>query len=337
MSWKDRKDLGTKFIGDVYDALRIDEHWCMDFERGYRWWASDYAQTIIADPSVFHNLSSIYRVHAEIDILRGRGKAADCEMYLSTAMSRANLNALTYDAEKDVYRLNCTVYVTEDNQEWLLKLFLGAVGLQLAVAEQRAPLLAEALDAVVATSGHVKHGMRDRAHPMVHAIEQFFVPMGANASKWIGVDEWNDASDVIRRLALVCRTDSHTSLHAEFAWGEDPGPAAEGKTPVKLSVETDFRHAFLGNGLSLTLRLPLDMGDANEAHSALELNALERKDWKWWHDFGSWCCLGNDLAFTCFVPNTLYHPQTLPQLVHAMALRAQWVNELFMAGNPLLR
>ena len=337
MSWKARVDLGTVFLGEVYDALRVDEHWCLDFERGFRWWASDYAQTIIADVGVFRNMCSIYRVQAEIDLLRGRGKADDCEMYLSSAMCRANLNALTYNTEADTYRFNCTVYVTEDNKEWLLKLFLAAVALQVSAAEHRGPLLAKGLGAAVATSGHLKHGMRDRPHPMVNAIDQFFVPKGAEPSRWIGVPDWKQATEMIRRLALVCRTDSHSSLHAEFAWGEDPGPAAEGKTPVTLAVVTDLKHEFLGNGLSLTLRLPIDLGDAMEAHSALELNALERKGWKWWHDFGSWCCLGNDLAFTCFVPNTSYNEQVLPQLVHAMALRAQWVNELFIESNPLLR
>lgn len=337
MSWRNQEDLGTAFLAQVYEALRIEDHWCTDYSRGFRWWASDYAQTLSADVGVFHNLCSIYRVHSEIDLLRGKGKADEFEMFMSANMARANLNALVFDATQDTYRLNCTVYVTEENKEWLQKLFLAAVALQVSVAHNRAPGLAQELDTAVAASQHQTHGIRDKPHPMVHAIEQFFAPPGKAESRWIGVPEWEDASDVIRRLALVCSTDGRSSLHAEFAWGEDPGPAAEGKTPCKLAVQTDLQHAFLGNGLYLTLRLPINLGDDQEAHTSLELNALERKEWKWWHDLGSWCCLGNDIAFTCFVPNTLYNPKILPELVHGMALRAQWVNELFMARNPLLR
>ncbi|MCO5297646.1 MAG: hypothetical protein M9921_12390 [Fimbriimonadaceae bacterium] len=336
-SWRDREDLGTAFVAQVYEGLRVDDHWGVDYSRGFRWWASDYAQTISADVGVFHNLCSIYRVHAEIDLLRGRGKAEQFELYMAAAMARANLNALVFDADQDTFRLNCTVYVTEENKEWLLKLFLAAVALQVSVAHTRGPTLAGELGTPVASTQHPTHGMRESPHPMVHAIDQFFVPPGAQPSRWIGVGEWEEATDMIRRLALVCSTDGRSSLHAEFAWGEDPGPAAEGKTPIRLAVLTDLPHAFLGNGLSLTIRLPINLGDDQEAHTTLELNALERKDWKWWHDLGSWCSLGNDIAFTCFVPNTLYNPHVLPEMVHGMALRAQWVNELFMAKHPLLR
>lgn len=321
MSWQSRSDLGLAIIGQVNDALKISDKWRLDEPRGFTWWASDYAQRIWSDQSVFHNTQAIFRVHAEIELIRGRGHAREHEVYFSNLMSCANLSALVYDENQDTFKLHCSVYAGDDNADWLSRLFLGAVGIQVSEAAMKARQLASDVKSAPAATGHPNSGMRADADPMCKAIEMFFRPAGAGASRWENAAEWDEAHYNVRRLAEKVSSDDKSFLHAEFPW--------DGSDVVTLEVTTQRPHPDLGHGLHLQLILPTQMADENAAHAAMELNSEERREWKWVHDLGSWCCHEGAVEFNCFVPNTSYNKHVLPALVHDMAIRASWAAELF--------
>lgn len=322
MSWQSRSDLGLTIVGQVHDALNISDHWRVDEPRGFTWWASDYAQRIWADPGLFHQTHTVYRVHCETELLKGKGHAAEYEQMIGHLMSSACLSAIVYEARHDLYKLQCSVFATDENVAWLTKLFMAAVGLQVADAPRRADAFSRIVKAAPAVSAHPIHGMRTEPDPMVHAIDRFFRPYGAHPSRWTGSAEWEECSEDLRRMADKRSTDNDSYFYAEFDW-------FGGGEPITLEATTQRPHPELGNGLHLALRLPILFPEDQAAHKALELNARERSEWKWCQDLGSWCSDGEHVSFVCFVPNVSYHAGILPSLVHDIALRANWANEIF--------
>lgn len=322
MSWKTKDDLGLSLVAHVHDSLKIEDKYRLDQGRGFTWWAGDFSQTIWSDLGIFHNMANFFRIHAEIELLSCDGHATECEIPLIEAMADATFSALIYDKAKDMYKLHCSVYASYDNEEWIKRVFLGAVGLQLSEAQHTAKMLAERLHVSPANSVHPLAGMREHAHPMVEADERFFKPWGSQPSKWQGTNEWEEARQAVRRICVSCKTDDTSYLEAEFEWHH-----GEQGVMVKMMLNATEPHPTLGNGLACRLVIPVNMLAGTRAHLALHINEMERKDWNWCHDVGSWCVRGVDLAFDCFIPNISYAPGILTEMAHDMGTRARWLNE----------
>lgn len=322
MSWQTKEDLGLSLVAHIHDSLKIEDKYRLDQGRGFTWWAGDYAQTIWTDLGIFHNMANFFRVHTEIELLKGEGHSHDCEIVLLEAMADATFSAITYDQHKDIFKLHCSVYACYDNEEWIKRVFLGAVGLQLCEAQHTAQQMADKLGVSTATSVHPLAGMREHAHPMVEADDRFFKPWGAQPSKWLGGTEWEDARQNLRRISLKCATDDESKLEGEFEWHH-----GEAGATMKVIISANEPHPSLGNGLAMRLIVPVNMVPGTRAHLALHINDMERREWNWCHDLGSWCSRGLDLAFDCFIPNISYAPGVLPEMAHDLATRARWLNE----------
>jgi len=322
MSWQTKEDLGLTLVSFAHDSLKISDKNRIDHGRGFTWWAGDFAQSIWAELGIFHNMANFFRVHTEIEFLKGEGHATDCEIPLLEAMADATFSAIVYDSSKDTFKLHCSVYACYDNEEWIKRVFLGAVGLQLSEAQHTAKTLAERLGVTPATSYHPVSGMREHPDPMVEADERFFKPWGAQPSRWLNSPEWEDARQASKRISLKCATNDTCHLEADFEWyhGSDG-------TPSKLLITADEPHPTLGHGLLCRLTVPTNLIAGTRAHLALHLNEMERKDWNWCNDLGSWCSRGVDLGFDCFIPNISYAEGILPGIAHDMANRARWLNE----------
>lgn len=327
MNWQERSDLGLALVGDVHDLLHVEDAWRIDEPRGFQWWPADFAQHIWADMGLYHHEQAVYRMHVETDLISGRGHHEDFELALETAIDQCTFSAIIYDKARDVYRLHSSVYASPENIQWLKKTFFAAAALQIAEARDLVATLSRGAAAVPATSAHPRSGLRSQVSPVVGAREQFFKPNGGVESRWRGVEEWPEMERLMKREALSIDSDHATRLHAEFPW-QGPGVSLTGAEPrVQLEITTEEPHAILGNGLHFTLTLPLALEAKRVAHLALELNEVERKDWKRCHMLGSWCDHKDQLTFRCFVPNTLYNPELLPKLGMDMFVRAAWADE----------
>ena len=321
MSWREKEDLGTATVANLHDLLRIPDEWLVDRHRGFTWWAGDYAQSLWADLGLFHNGVTLYRLHCETEMLRGGGHARDCELQLTKLMGTTTLSGMTYESNTDLYKLHCSVYAQNENAEWVKRVLLGAMALQVIEAQNNSNL-SLVTGHTAATTGHPSRGLRHEPDPILDSIKKFFKPYGAQDSKWIDSPEWDEARERVRRLAQHSVTDNQTYLEAEFDWH-----LSAAVLPIRLDIRTDRPHDILGNGLELSLTLPLAMPAGQRAHTALELNARERQEWNWCHDLGSWCTRGSEVMFHCFVPNICYSPGILIDMAHDMAIRANWVNE----------
>lgn len=317
MSWRRKEDLGTQTVAYVHEQLRLSDDFSLDVGRGFTYWPSDHALTVNSDLPNFHNAYSIFRLHSEIEVAHAGGRHEELSLALADRMSRASLSALCYDAEKDVYKLHCSVFAHTDNKEWLSRVLLAAVGLQIGKSHVLSADLSRIFGLEPVHTQHPVKGARSSADPLVASIEQFFRPQGAVPSRWSGSEEWEDAYRVMRRMGENTTCDSVSGLRSEFHWLSEQ--------PMVLEISAVQPHPELGNGLSFVLRVPWGKDPMAIGKAAFDLNELERREWNWCHDLGSWSAQGSDLAFRCFVPNVCYVPGTLTDLSHDMALRARWV------------
>jgi hypothetical protein len=323
-SWRNKDDLGLELVGYIYESLRIPDHWAVDIQRGFMWWAEDFAQTVWADTGMFQNAQSFFRIHIETELLRGKGRAQAFELSLAEDMKDATLSCVCFDADRDLYLLHTSAYATNDNVEWLQRLILTATALQVDHAHTIGHELAKKLTATPATSGHPNHGLRDQPDPTLGVVDRYFKPYGAQPSKWIGIAEWKETEWAMERQASGFESDHQTYLRAFFPW-----PVGEGF--IELIVSTQNPHPQLGNGLDIVLRLPIQMPPERCAHTAMELNNLERKEWLRAQLLGSWGFDEGVLQFESFVPNTSFHDGILMNMTLAMSIRANWVAEQFAA------
>lgn len=319
MSWRIKDNLGSIVVSKVHDLLRVQDQWLVDCGRGFQYWPADFAVLVSSDAPNFHNAYSIFRLHSEIEIARGDAPTPELELAIARQMGHSALSALTYDADTCMYKTHCSAYAQCDNEEWLSKVFLAAVILQIGRASSWAKFLSEVGGMEPVRSIHPIAGARKPADPLVNAVEQFVVPMGKQPSKWSSSNEWEDAFMVVKRMSRHCDTDGQTYIRADLPWTAG--------LPIVLEATTLQPHAQMGNGLLLKLTVPWDEDEDKRGHSAMMLNDLERVAWNWCHDIGAWCLDGKDLVFSCFIPNICYHEGALRDMIHDMVLRARWVNE----------
>lgn len=324
MSWRSNPDFGQQLLLELLQTLRTDERWVVDDFNGFRWWPSDQCQHVWCDEGIFQNAITTYRIHAETDVIKGSGRARQFEVDLERQMDQSTLNALVYHEAEDVYRLHSSMFATEENMEFLKRTSFAAIILQLHEARALAQKLRESLRAVPANSSHPTMGMRPQDDPMMQAHQSFFVPAGREPSKWSGVPEWRETEFAVEREATKFTSDHLTHLVAEFPWEAHPGHV------IRLDVNTREPHPELGNGLHMTLSIPLIMSPERVSHMALELNQYERDQWKRVHMLGSWACHDGLLCFRLFLPNILYRTELLVHFVLQMAVRAHWTNEYFL-------
>lgn len=320
MSWRNKEDLGTELVAHVHESLRIPNDYTKDEVRGFEWWASDYAQRVWSDLGNFHNASTVYRIHTEIDFLRGCGHAAEAEQALLQLMGEGSLSAIVYDTEKDLYKFHCCIYANYDNEAWVRKVFNAAVALQVTNVQHLAQRFAKEFKMAHAMTEHPTRGARKMPDQICEFEEKFFKPYGQGASRWLGVEEWEDGRQALRRISNSVKTDYKLCLEADFDW-------SYGQRDMSLIISAVDSHPELGQGLLFTLTLPILMDDQHKAHVAMMLNECERREWNWYNDLGSWCFRNGELTFVCFVPNICYMQGILADFAHDMGIRANWIHE----------
>lgn len=323
MSWKDRGDLGSKVVAETYDLLEPPVVWTDDIRNGFRWWPSGLCQRIWCDEGVFRNCRTFYRLHAEIDLIKGFSHREAIATALEEAMDDCVLSCLVYDKSADVFRLHASVYAEDELWHWVCPLFVAAAQSQLANSQRIIDSVKETTHPVLAVSPHPNGSVRDDHDSRMSDSASPFLQAGRARSIWGQLDEWRKVDWALERQADSFQPTNKRSSLSKFYWNPDP------KRSIELYVSSEEPHPTLGNGLHFTLTVPLDMSSRHIAHMALDLNDHERADWLNTHLLGSWCNHNHALAFRLFVPNALYREGVLEGLTVTMATRAIWVNEYF--------
>ena len=323
MSWREKFTLGQEFVADVHDFLKAEGSHEVDHEDGFTYWAGDLATRVRTDMGIFRGSVSVYRVTAETDLVKGRGHLRELALALETEMDGCSFSGPVYDAPTDTFKMFCGVYATSEHSHWLRKTFASAVALQMAESHDLSKRLSKTYNTSPATSGHPTAGPRAQMDPILDHVYGFFVGSGDQPSKWIGLPSWEQAGWIMEREARTYKTDRASHLTAEFDW------ACGGENGIHLDIRTDEPHAKLGNGLHVTLTIPMRLSPDAIGHLVLDLNTYEKAEYKRCHTLGSWCSHEGQLAFREFVPNSLFDDESLEETCVNMCTRAIWVNEWF--------
>ncbi|MBX3096640.1 MAG: hypothetical protein KF812_07240 [Fimbriimonadaceae bacterium] len=324
MGWRDRETLGERLVAQVHDILHIDDRYIVPDPLGFTYWAGESATRVETDQGLFRQGSVTYRVTARTEVIRTRGHLRDVAIALEHEMDECTFSAPDYDRAQDVISLGCGVYLGDENAEWLERLFTAAVALQVTEAFELANTLTFKTSVSKAISAHPQTGPRQQFDENLLHSRSMFLPVGDQPSAWRGVEEWKRTKWVLEREAFDWETDEQTFFNACFRW-------ACGDEPMRLVMTTEEPHPKLGQGLHATLTVPMPLGVEAIAHLLLDLNHIERIEYKRCHSLGSWCEHDGRLAFRLFIPNALYDPRILEELCVTMSTRAIWVDEWFQA------
>lgn len=324
MPWRDKHNLGAEIVCEVHDLLRINDAYLLESDLGFTYWAGDFATTVRTDEGLFRQGTVTYHLTAHTEFLKGRGHMRELALALEHEMDQCSLSAPFYHQDSDTFNLHCGVYAGDENISWIRKTFAAAVALQVAEAHDMGHRLARQLNTVPAASGHPKTGLRTHADDILTHAYSFFTGSGQQPSRWSSHEEWKESSWVMEREADRFELDSGTSLTGWFPWHC-------GEHEMVVTVRTDEPHPRLGNGLHITLTIPMQLTAEGIGYLALELNTMERTTYKRCHMLGSWCEHDGMLAFRTFIPNALYEPRLLHDMIVNFATRALWADEFFVA------
>ena len=161
-------DPGLLAVDAVYRALSVDEEWS-DFQgRGFAWWGEDLMQHVWASEQVVSRGELITAVHAETVILQDI--TSDHAQDLIASMGPfPTLNAFIFDPQERTLKMRATVYVHEQNYEWLSKLFCLAAALQASEAQAKIDNgVAEIFGASPPAVVHPRSGRRRAADDMLY-------------------------------------------------------------------------------------------------------------------------------------------------------------------------
>jgi hypothetical protein len=322
MSWRTGDTLGEQMVKEVHDLLRIDDTFLVERPDGFTYWAGDLATSVGTDYGVFRQGQCTYKLTATTDMVKGRGHLEELVGELEHAMDDCSFSGPVYDRASDTFQLYAAVYANEDDG-WLHKGFAAAVALQVAEAHSMASRFVKSFGAVRASSAHPTAGLRSHEDGSLTHAYDMFRRSGSQPSKWVGDPRWEACGWIMERSARDFQTDRATFLSAAFDWRltEDG--------PMSLEVRTDEPHPALGNGLHVTLTVPMRLSQSAIGHLVLDLNTHEKDEYKRCHTLGSWCGHGGRLAHRLFVPNALYEPSVLESVCVTMTTRAVWTHEWF--------
>jgi hypothetical protein len=222
-----------------------------------------------------------------------------------------------------------TVYLRQENAEWLPEFFGQITILQPIEAEWLADTAAQRLGGrpdvtrISETAPRQLDGILDVARTI-------YAPAGERVSRWEGSEEFAEVAEQFGTF--------------EYCFGVAHSKGVELETPIgsataRIQLHADMPHLHLGTGLVAALLLPLRRDGTTTAHECMWLNFLESIPW-WdfcFPQLGTWSPQeGDDGLFECrnmfFVPNALYRPgiasnAAVWQLWHAFWVkRTLWPN-----------
>lgn len=314
-------DIGTAAVVEIKKLWQVDDKWSVDEDRGFSWWGQDYRQRIWSDPEFVDDGFGVFRLHAETDFVRDSTRTENEVLRLLGTLNRfASTGAMIFDAANSVVRLHSSMFVHEGTVSWVPHTFATATIIQPIEAQIRAQDFAEFFGGEPDLSSHPVSGRRRKMDDMLNVIEHLYAPQGRNEPPWANSGEF-EAIAAFFNQSNSNSTAGVTGLTAEFAWGEN-------QTSMMTSV-IDQPHPQLGNGVLTILHLPLSLDAEASATVAGLLNQLEIKSITHAHFLGAWSAAevgGSDTAvFASFIPNIMYKPGLLQQLLISMASRVAWV------------
>lgn len=328
-SMGDQQGLGPRALKEIVELWKADGPRLRWRENGFDWWPGDFEVSVNALRRLDEYGPEMWQLSVKTHFLKD--VPINDPKFVKLAAATSRIAASTYGwvyppaeilaqhAPGSTARLHFsnTAYVTSENIEWMPWL-LGSMSIVQPVnAQIQAKLFQDFLG-----------GVPDMSRPpelagleldgMLEIVAELYAPLGQEASRWIGSEEFSAIAERYSSLNFYHGNPDHLGLAIDASFGD---------TTARVELSTEVTHPQLGNGLLVTLQVPLFGDRLTIAHECAALNCVEAL----WNDipqFGCWHPMpyGQDregAAFSTFVPNALYQPGLANQMVLWMVQRAQ--------------
>jgi hypothetical protein len=239
-------------------------------------------------------------------------------------------HALVLEDHTRSVSLFSSVLFHEESAEWLVPHFAALAITQVAFAEHNANFYGHLLRAVPNRSRHPRSGIRLHHDEMLGVVEDIYRPHGEEQSRWIASGEFEELPSQLREAGFFFAVGGKYGLTTQTKFGTKSATIrATGSEP----------HHQLGNGLRLSLALPVVLAEEAANAVSVELNAGEATDFTRSHLLGAWSVkeveAGYAPEFVSFVPNVLYRPGLLLNLILSLGLKARWAESEIAPYSPL--
>lgn len=313
-----KMDIGITAIDEVYKLWQVDEKWSTRQSRGFTWWAGDFRQCVYVDEGRIEGNVLIYRLSAVTDFARSVDSDSPNTATMIAILNRfSSVYALTLYSPERLVRLCSSVVVHEQVSTWMVHHFAALAIIQVIDAQIRAQEYSKIIGGAPDQSQHPGSGIRSTHDDMLNVMETIYHPEGMKPCRWIGSGEFEHVATQLKQNGLFVNS-GESGLAAETVFGDDS---------ALITVAGNEPHPQLGQGILFRLSLPITLSEITAARMALELNRAEAA-LTFSYLCGAWTSMevagAYVLVFVSFLPNALYKPKLLSNLVKSLLVKSHW-------------
>lgn len=309
-------DLGQEFVDSLYERMKIDDEWSVREPRGFTWWPGLLKQRIwVEDPFEDEDME-IWRAHVRSDFIEGFGDTED-ERWAMTLGEHSSLAGFVRCPEDHTrVQFASSAYFHEETLPFICGLMGWVAPIQAIDANELCDPVADLFDGWAPdSSAHPTSGVRDDPDELLGLVELLVEPEGRCPSVYAGAD-MKEALEGLPEPPHIFPSGDDSSVATCL-----PFPGCN----TLLSASTTKPHLGMGNGLSISLKIPHNC-DGKLPADALAFNELELSSLTRSHFLGSWSVSDSgDMTFSSFIPNSLFVDGITEHMLMSHTMRAGWI------------
>lgn len=306
---------GMDTVNRLYEALGVEDEWAVRYENGFKWWPAERAQTveILGEADGPEGERGFY-----ISIRTEDSPVEELDSHFLQwtnvlKMPFASMAGPVYNPRKGVSEFCSWALVYEHISGWMGPLLAMAAALQVFETQEAEPSCDK-------FTGHPEKGVRKEPSSIVNVIPGVVQPAGESPSRWTG-QEFEEAAELANSLPpVILATSGRQGLTAEFPFGNFSS---------LLQIDGALQHPVYGRGLLQLQYFPVSGKkgeDEKWIKKALELNEPCISPVPAGYGFGSYLYRDGMITHVSFIPNALYVPGLLNNLLLSAMGRAEAMN-----------
>ena len=318
-------DVGLHALDIIHKILLIDAEWTSRGNRDCTWWAHRLAQRVSASSGIDSRGLLISRIRTSVPVLENVQMPPAQVLCTLAEMNRLAIgSALVYRMEERLVEAVLAHNVHEDTVELRSREIASNQLIMLAQCEAFADEWADFFNADVVQSPHPLMGRRLNPDGMLSAIEQHYVPLGYEPSRFAGASEFKTIEAESSKMGAFSLGGDENGINVEMPFGEN--------ATTLIEVDAAAEHPQFGSGLKVFTSTSWTGTELEVAALANGLNTELAEAFEVQPALGAWGSRVIDgrryLAHARFVPNadaTLTRP--LDAALAAVNM-ANWVDRL---------
>jgi hypothetical protein len=323
-------DAGLRALEIICRKAMIDEQWMERTIRSFSWIGYRLSQSFDAAPPIDDGGIHISRVGARVPVIVNVSSPVETVDSVLADLNRYAVgSAYVYNAEEQNVASVLTSFDHTETVQWRSDQITCFAVCQIGQAETEADYLAGVLKGAVAGRAHPMSGRREKPDEVITFVDSVFGSAGNELSRFAKAAEFQAIAEIAKRGNAATWGGDEAGISIEVPFDQQTS---------LIRLDPRFRHRRVGNGLSFAVHLPLKLDRQKCAELAALLNREEACGNPGVPQFGAWClhtALDRlTLAFTGFVPNSLYRPGIAQDVFYSAINRARWANQFFNPGAP---